>query len=260
MDIHKPKPWHGLREFLKEYAIIVLGVLTALSAEQAADWLHWRHQVHEAEDRLAAEVESNLANSYGRVVLKRCSNERLAELRDRLVKTGPWEAMHMKALPAGNTVPMTGLQANGILTSALPPVFSPFHLDTQDGAWTSALASGVVLHMKSERAAVYARLYAEFRQIANLQDQEMPPASRMAPLVLARTLSDEDRARYLEDVGQLNMLNVVIATEARGAIRYAADAGLKLKSSTVARANQIFRNDPRFAPCFDPLSVPLSAG
>ncbi|MDB5442210.1 MAG: hypothetical protein JWP73_586, partial [Phenylobacterium sp.] len=33
MDIHKPKPWHGLREFLKEYAIIVVGVLTALAAE-----------------------------------------------------------------------------------------------------------------------------------------------------------------------------------------------------------------------------------
>jgi hypothetical protein len=37
MDIHKPKPWHGLREFLKEYAIIVVGVLTALAGEQAVD-------------------------------------------------------------------------------------------------------------------------------------------------------------------------------------------------------------------------------
>jgi hypothetical protein len=26
MDIHKPKPWPGVREFLKEYAIIVIGV------------------------------------------------------------------------------------------------------------------------------------------------------------------------------------------------------------------------------------------
>ena len=34
MDIHKPKPWHGWREFLKVYATIVIGVLTALAAEQ----------------------------------------------------------------------------------------------------------------------------------------------------------------------------------------------------------------------------------
>ena len=42
MDIHKPKPWHSFREFLKEYLIIVVGVLTALGAEQAVEWLHWR--------------------------------------------------------------------------------------------------------------------------------------------------------------------------------------------------------------------------
>src|SRR6185437_10385130 len=44
MDIHKPKPWHGLREFLKEYVIIVVGVLTALGAEAVVEWAHWRHQ------------------------------------------------------------------------------------------------------------------------------------------------------------------------------------------------------------------------
>jgi len=32
MDMHKPKPWHSVREFLKEYAIVVVGVLTALAA------------------------------------------------------------------------------------------------------------------------------------------------------------------------------------------------------------------------------------
>ena len=42
MDIHKPKPWHGVREFLKEYVIIVVGVLTALAAEQGVEWLRWQ--------------------------------------------------------------------------------------------------------------------------------------------------------------------------------------------------------------------------
>lgn len=43
MEIHKPKPWHTVREFLKEYAIIVLSVITALAAEQAVEWLNWQH-------------------------------------------------------------------------------------------------------------------------------------------------------------------------------------------------------------------------
>jgi hypothetical protein len=33
VNIHKPKPWHGAHEFLKEYGIIVLGVVTALALE-----------------------------------------------------------------------------------------------------------------------------------------------------------------------------------------------------------------------------------
>jgi hypothetical protein len=48
MDIHKPKPFHNWREFLKEYGIIVLGVLTALGLEQAVEWAHHRSQVDEA--------------------------------------------------------------------------------------------------------------------------------------------------------------------------------------------------------------------
>jgi hypothetical protein len=29
-------------EFIKEYSIIFIGVLTALAAEQAVEWLHWQ--------------------------------------------------------------------------------------------------------------------------------------------------------------------------------------------------------------------------
>lgn len=45
MDVHKPKPWHNWREFLAEIATIVIGVLIALGAEQAVEWLHWRREV-----------------------------------------------------------------------------------------------------------------------------------------------------------------------------------------------------------------------
>src|SRR5437764_235104 len=52
MDIHKPKPWHGLREFLKEYVIIVVGVLTALAGEQAVEAVHRQQEVGEAREAL----------------------------------------------------------------------------------------------------------------------------------------------------------------------------------------------------------------
>ena len=42
MDIHKPKPWHGRSEFLKEIGTIVIGVLIAIGGEQLVEMLHWR--------------------------------------------------------------------------------------------------------------------------------------------------------------------------------------------------------------------------
>jgi len=78
MDIHKPKPWHGVREFLKEYLIIVVGVLTALAGEQAVEWGHRHEEVEQARAALNAEVGHDLGLAvrdmrndacFGRVLL-----------------------------------------------------------------------------------------------------------------------------------------------------------------------------------------------
>ncbi len=81
MDIHKPKPWHGVREFLKEYLIIVVGVLTALAAEQVVETLHHRAEVAEARRALDAEVGFDLASfEFARGVQMACMDQRLDEL------------------------------------------------------------------------------------------------------------------------------------------------------------------------------------
>jgi hypothetical protein len=46
MDIHKPEPWRGWSEFVKEIGTIVIGVLIAIGAEQSVE------AVHHAEQRL----------------------------------------------------------------------------------------------------------------------------------------------------------------------------------------------------------------
>src|ERR1700760_3248000 len=77
MDIHKPKPWHGLREFLKEYAIIVVGVLTALAAEQTAEWLHRRAEVREAREALRAEITTAAQISLFSIAEDNCLDKAL---------------------------------------------------------------------------------------------------------------------------------------------------------------------------------------
>jgi hypothetical protein len=84
MEIHKPKPWRGFREFFKEYLIIVIGVLTALGAEQFAESLHWRHQVHLAREALAFDLRRVIGQAATKDAEAPCVAARLAQLTEIL--------------------------------------------------------------------------------------------------------------------------------------------------------------------------------
>lgn len=80
MEIHKPKPVHNWREFLKEYAIIVLGVATALAAEQAAQALHDRARAADARAHIRAEIAGNMVTMSLRAASESCIGKRLDEV------------------------------------------------------------------------------------------------------------------------------------------------------------------------------------
>ena len=81
LDIHKPKPWQGWREFLKEYAIVVIGVLTALAGEQAVEALHWRHEVADTREALSTELSNTLGVLQLISAQDRCIDVRLNLLK-----------------------------------------------------------------------------------------------------------------------------------------------------------------------------------
>jgi hypothetical protein len=56
MDIQLPKVPHGWRELAKEIAIIVVGVLIALFAEQVVQGWEWRHKVGVAKTSMRREL------------------------------------------------------------------------------------------------------------------------------------------------------------------------------------------------------------
>ena len=84
MDIHKPKPWRHVREFLKEYVIIVVGVLTALGAQQIAEEVHEQKIANEARESVRAEVRENLWWLERRERRQPCARQTLAEIGDVL--------------------------------------------------------------------------------------------------------------------------------------------------------------------------------
>jgi hypothetical protein len=80
VEIHKPKPWASFREFLKEYGIIVVGVLTALGAEAVVEQLHWRHQVELAHRQIRFDMKRVMAWSALQDAVTPCVGARLDEL------------------------------------------------------------------------------------------------------------------------------------------------------------------------------------
>jgi len=154
MDIHKPKPWHGFREFLKEYAIIVVGVLTALAAEQGVEWLHWRHEAETAREALRYDLRRVVGWSGAVAAEAPCKAAHLAEMRHALDQAqsahrlppfawrgGPasyaWSLRSWSALTSGQVLPHIPNREQLILSAIAGPSGLPVILAMQQGEFAA---------------------------------------------------------------------------------------------------------------------------
>lgn len=150
MDIHKPKTWHGLREFLKEYVIIVVGVLTALAAGSGVEWLHWRHEVAAARETLRPEYLRIVRLVGVRVAQSPCIAERVDALNDILNQAGQ----------SGRLPP---------LGPVLQPTRDPWTLR----GWESVVSSQVLPHIPREEVLLETSIAARTDYLIRIRDSEM---------------------------------------------------------------------------------------
>jgi hypothetical protein len=159
VDLHKPKPWHGVREFLKEYVIIVVGVLTALGAEQVVETLHWRHEVALAREAITFDLKRLVGGAAAQDNHTVCTGRHLAEI----------EAALDQAQATGRLPPMAWLGA--------PP----------EAAWSlrswSALLSGQTLsHFPNRDQIILSGLADQLQRMQALSDTEVDDWATMATL------------------------------------------------------------------------------
>jgi hypothetical protein len=142
MEIHKPKPWHGFREFLKEYAIIVLGVLTALAAESAVEWGHWQEKIGLGRDAMHQEIAANGSYYAFRVTAGPCVVRRLnqlAEVTEQVALHRPVEPIHFAGLHIGNLI--------------------------VDNAWQAERAEQTLTHLRRQELDRLSQFYAQQEDI-----------------------------------------------------------------------------------------------
>jgi len=172
LEIHKPKPWHGFREFLKEYVIIVVGVLTALAGEQVVETLHWRHVAEQAREDLAADYRRTLRNIGAQDAAAPCARHRLEELRGILDKG----------------------EADGRLPT-LPSIDQPPGFAWTFGGWDGLVSSQALAHLPRGEGARYSSQASYATYLAKMRDAEREDWSVIASMAgPARALSHEEAA------------------------------------------------------------------
>jgi len=159
MDLHKPRPWHGVREFLKEYLIIVVGVLTALAAEQAVEKLRERAAAGEAREAIRRELALNLAYLRSRGALESCLERRFGEV----------QAILDQAKPDG------GLPRPGW-------VGRPQYWSLETMRWDAAAQSGRAALLPPDETAHYSSLYTQLRIAAAEMATEQGDWARLRTL------------------------------------------------------------------------------
>src|SRR4051794_41195217 len=88
MHVHLPKPLHGWRAFVGEVAIIVLGVLIALGAEQMVESWHWRGRTNDARASLRAEVGHVFLLAEERLAVSSCIDQQLTTIENEVLDSG----------------------------------------------------------------------------------------------------------------------------------------------------------------------------
>lgn len=210
MDIHKPKPWHGLREFLKEFGTIVLGVLVALGAEQAVEAAHRYGEVREVREALRQEIQENASIlAFGREELK-C-------LKPQVDAYAAWAAGGPK-----------------------PPKFRTVLLRYAFNTWDT-VKTGPVQHMPLRERLAISDFYDEMRNAESIVGEQ-----RAAALVLfgadeRKTLTPEDAARVLDAVGVEHRVGGFKAGEIAGLLDAAAKLGVRPPPLTKAEREGLAR-------------------
>jgi hypothetical protein len=216
MDIHKPKPWHGWREFLKEYVIIVVGVLTALGAEQAVEWVRWRERVEEGRSRLLAEVHHHYLVAEERQAVQPCLDRQLTQIEDRVLGSGPT----LSPLPLDRTA------------VEVAEVYRAPGRSLTESAWQSVISEGLSSHFTESERELLPIHYAQFDKFRELTGQEEGAVGSLMALSRRLPLDTQTKAGLVGVIEQERHRNEMMGTLAKQMMRRVEKLGYKPDNSS----------------------------
>jgi hypothetical protein len=223
MDIHKPKPWHGVREFLKEIGTIVIGVLIALGAEAVVERLHEARLSDEAQAIVRDEINVDITNMATRFAPERedCVQRRLDEI-DALLDRA--EAGQAFAPPAVFGMPKK------------PLVFTQ--------RWVAATAGGRTSLLSSTEQRKFGRVYAYLQRLDEDLTQERDAWFTLHALKGLRRLPPETLQSQRLALSRARDLDYDLRLNLNQATYHARQLGLK-GDARLDEGQRLLPTDPR---------------
>lgn len=171
------KPPHGWNAVAWELAIVTLGVLIALAAQQWAEDRNWQGKARASKEALRDEVALHYDFAVEYRVVYPCLRAQLDALRDRVLASGP-------------TLTRARLyeEIGGQYVIRMPAKFYP------DDVWEEALADGTVQHFEPAFRRRLAENYASLEAIHRIDAANS--VSEKALIVLARPIPLDPSTRY----------------------------------------------------------------
>ncbi len=234
MEVHKPKLVTNWPELLKEWGIIVLGVLTALLAEQAVQSIEWHHKV----DAAVADMNNELSRgdgpqSYARLAMHDCIATRLNGMRaavERGERAGSRKLITAFWLPKRTYDSM---------------------------AREAATASDVASHMPHERMLQYRIAYEMIPDMQRLADKELADVGHLRALPSSGgALDTAEKLSELDAIEALQVDNDAMTREARFVLIRLGMMNLRLDRYFVS--NNVAKAREQFGSCLASPNLPAS--
>lgn len=195
--LNPPNGWNAVAW---ELAIVVVGVLIALGAQQAVEELRWRDEVRLTEDALTIEIADSVLHASERQMVNRCLGDRLTHLIGKVSSNkGPW---------SGDPLPLPRT-ASGVTTTT-PAAYRTPNRPWNDDVWVATQNGGVFSHMPRERVAAFAKVYARMEGLRKVNEFEHQVFPELLYLSFDTGLDAAARQRALATLGRLDWLNGTI--------------------------------------------------
>jgi hypothetical protein len=202
------------RDFSREYVIIVLGVLTALFAQEAVQSIQWSQNVGAALDDMDQELSNgNGPQAYVRLAIYQCLDHRLRDIR-RTVQTNDRAAIRR----AINRIDLPLRTYNSFAREA-------------------ANSADIAAHMPADRMFEYRIVYSLTPELDGLHRKELEDLAQLRSLpATGGPLDQEEKRAILAAAENLILDNARVKRASSFTLRHMRDLGVGISRAPL-RAN-----------------------